>query len=89
MDPSLDDTSSSCKMKRCMQVALLCVQEKWEDRPSMLEVSAMLRNEIEHMHDPKTPAFSIYRSSDDRERCSLDVDVCSVNMMTITQDVPR
>ncbi|KAL0295638.1 UNVERIFIED_CONTAM: putative cysteine-rich receptor-like protein kinase [Sesamum calycinum] len=47
MDPSLDDTSSTCKMKTCMQVALLCVQERWEDRPSMLEVSSMLKNETD------------------------------------------
>ncbi|KAI6668333.1 hypothetical protein NL676_016186 [Syzygium grande] len=45
IDPSLDDSSSSCKLMRCMQVALLCVEENLEDRPSMLEVSSMLKNE--------------------------------------------
>ncbi|CAN1256420.1 Cysteine-rich receptor-like protein kinase 19 [Linum perenne] len=37
-DPSLDDSSSKCKLMTCLQVALLCVQEKPEDRPTMLQV---------------------------------------------------
>ncbi|XP_021809031.1 serine/threonine-protein kinase BRI1-like 1, partial [Prunus avium] len=35
MDPSLDDTHSLCKLMRCLQIALLCVQENANDRPSM------------------------------------------------------
>ncbi|KAI3446790.1 hypothetical protein Pfo_003455 [Paulownia fortunei] len=89
MDPLLDDTSSTCKMKRCMQVALLCVQERWEDRPSMLEVSSMLRNEIESVPTPNMPAFSTNRSPDGQKDCSSEVEVCSTNMLTITQQIPR
>ncbi|XP_021741439.1 ephrin type-B receptor 3-like [Chenopodium quinoa] len=58
VDPSLDDSNSKYKLMRCMQVALLCVQEKQEDRPSMLEISAILNNKIEHIMNPKRPAFS-------------------------------
>ncbi|KAK4431834.1 Receptor-like serine/threonine-protein kinase SD1-7 [Sesamum alatum] len=88
MDPSLDDTSSTCKMKRCLQVALLCVQERWEDRPSMLEVSSMLKNETDSIPVPTMPAFSTCRSPDSRNICS-SVEVCSANMLTITQEIPR
>ncbi|PON78889.1 Tyrosine-protein kinase [Trema orientale] len=35
MDPSLEDTLSPCKLIKCMQIALLCVQEN-----SMLETIA-------------------------------------------------
>ncbi|KAK9185763.1 hypothetical protein WN943_026122 [Citrus x changshan-huyou] len=45
MDPSLDDTHSSWKLLTCLQIALLCVQENPNDRPSMLEVYSMLENE--------------------------------------------
>ncbi|KAF7153358.1 hypothetical protein RHSIM_Rhsim01G0042200 [Rhododendron simsii] len=64
MDPSLDDTYSSCKLMRCMEIALLCVQENPADRPSMLELSSMLKNEIAAMNTPKRPAFSTRRDED-------------------------
>ncbi|XP_031287982.1 putative cysteine-rich receptor-like protein kinase 20 [Pistacia vera] len=56
MDPSLDDTDSSCKLKRCLQIALLCVQKNPDDRPSMLEVFSMLKNETIDMMIPNKPA---------------------------------
>ncbi|PIN20583.1 Serine/threonine protein kinase [Handroanthus impetiginosus] len=88
MDPMLDDSSSTCKMKRCMQVALLCVQERWEDRPSMLEVSSMLKNETENLPAPNMPAFSTCKRSDGEKICDL-MEVCSASMLTITQEMPR
>ncbi|GAY68774.1 hypothetical protein WN943_026128 [Citrus x changshan-huyou] len=45
MDPSLDDAHSSWKLLTCLQIALLCVQENPNGRPSMLEVYSMLKNE--------------------------------------------
>lgn len=59
LDPSLDDTTSPCKIMRCMQVALLCVQENSADRPSMLEVDSLLKNEAAAIVTPKTPGFSV------------------------------
>ncbi|XP_028783595.1 putative cysteine-rich receptor-like protein kinase 20, partial [Neltuma alba] len=58
VDPSLEDSSSSCKLLQCLHVALLCVQENPVERPSMLEVSSMLKNETEAIPLPKKPAFS-------------------------------
>ncbi|XP_040998253.1 G-type lectin S-receptor-like serine/threonine-protein kinase CES101 [Juglans microcarpa x Juglans regia] len=43
IDPSLDDIVSSCKLIRCLQIGLLCVQENATDRPSILEVFSMLK----------------------------------------------
>ncbi|KAK6236903.1 hypothetical protein SCA6_012240 [Theobroma cacao] len=60
-DASLDDSSSTCKLMRCMQVALLCVQESPADRPSMVEVFASLKNETVAISIPKQPAFSVIR----------------------------
>ncbi|KAL9377024.1 hypothetical protein Peur_031144 [Populus x canadensis] len=65
MDPSLDDTLSSCKSIKCLQIALLCVQENPIDTPSMLEVSSMLKNETTIVTIPKRPAFSVKTDEDD------------------------
>ncbi|XP_031266315.1 uncharacterized protein LOC116124717 [Pistacia vera] len=66
MDPSLDDTDSSCKLLKCLQIALLCVQENPNDRPSMLGVFSMLKHEISEIMSPKKPAFS-KQADEDRE----------------------
>ncbi|KAH9660222.1 Receptor-like serine/threonine-protein kinase [Citrus sinensis] len=58
VDSFLDDRNSPCKLMRCLEIALLCVQENPNDRPSMLEVSSMLKNETTDINTPKKPAFS-------------------------------
>ena len=88
MDPSLDDTLSSCKLTKCIQIALLCVQENANDRPSMLEVSSMLKNENAAMAIPKKPAFSI--RNEDQQRSNAQPDTSSsVNDTTISELVGR
>jgi len=91
IDPSLDDSSSSCKLLRCIQVALLCVQEKAGDRPSMLEVSSMLKNEFSAVNFPKKPAFSIKKDEDEDkdDKCLLQEAVHSVNDASISELFPR
>ncbi|KAJ6673360.1 RECEPTOR-LIKE SERINE/THREONINE-PROTEIN KINASE SD1-8 [Salix viminalis] len=90
MDPSLDDTFSSCKLIKCLQIALLCVQENPADRPSMLEVSSMLRNETAIVTIPQRPAFSVKTDEDDKNRRDrLHLEICSVDDATITQAVGR
>lgn len=88
-DPILDDASSSCKLIKCLQVALLCVQEKWEDRPSMLEVYSMLKNETEALPTPKMPAFSIteYQLKENKSRSSEEF--CSSTAVTVSELLPR
>ena len=93
MDPSLDDSSSSCKLMACMQVALLCIQENPDHRPTMLEVSSMLKSETAAMPAPLRPAFSI-KSNEDKlsvndATTSSQQDILSVNDATISDLVPR
>ncbi|XP_021672336.2 probable LRR receptor-like serine/threonine-protein kinase At5g37450 isoform X2 [Hevea brasiliensis] len=83
MDETLDDSFSPCKLLRCLQVALLCVQESPTDRPSILEVYSMLKNENVAIAYPKTPAFSV-KSAEDKEK-----SVCSINNVSISQMVAR
>ncbi|KAG5564152.1 hypothetical protein RHGRI_000368 [Rhododendron griersonianum] len=89
MDPLMDDTNSACKLVRCMQVALLCVQEKWEDRPSMLEVYSMLKNEIEDVPTPKMHAFAARKDMDVENYQKSTEETCSVNYATMSWDMPR
>ncbi|KAI8570451.1 hypothetical protein RHMOL_Rhmol01G0035000 [Rhododendron molle] len=89
MDSLMDDTSSGCKLLRCMQVALLCVQEKWEDRQTMLEVYSMLKNEIEDVSAPKRPAFSTKTDMDEENHHKSREEICSANFATISQVMPR
>ncbi|KAL5547628.1 hypothetical protein UlMin_002859 [Ulmus minor] len=81
MDPALDDTLSKCKLLKCLQIALLCVEENANDRPSMLEVSSMLKNENSLAKIPKKPAFSL--------RSKASSGTCSVNEITISEEVAR
>ncbi|KAF3948579.1 hypothetical protein CMV_025440 [Castanea mollissima] len=89
MDPTLDDTTSSCKLIRCMQIALLCVQENTIDRPSMLEVSSMLKNETTFVTIPKRPVFSMKRDEGDKENTRLQLEFCFVDDSTISRVIVR
>ena len=48
---------NSAEIRRCMNIALLCVQENAADRPTMLNVVAMLSSKTKVMAEPKHPAY--------------------------------
>ncbi|CAL5198750.1 unnamed protein product [Lathyrus oleraceus] len=75
LDPSLDDSTCHCKIMRCMQVGLLCVQENSADRPSMLEVDSLLKNEGTPVGTPNMPAFSMKKHEDDKGDTMNDVTI--------------
>ncbi|KAB1211848.1 hypothetical protein CJ030_MR5G010023 [Morella rubra] len=85
MDPSLDDTLYSFKLIRCLQIALLCIQEDANDRPSMLEISSMLKNESAALFVPKQPAFSTRRDEDEENIFPLRLEIYSLNEATISE----
>ncbi|KAK3226169.1 hypothetical protein Dsin_006031 [Dipteronia sinensis] len=85
MDPSLDDTYSSCTLIRCLHIALLCVQKIPVERPSMLEVSWMLRNEATDLMIPNMPGFSKQTDEDVQyESTTSNLEIGSVNDTTIS-----
>ncbi|XP_061375740.1 L-type lectin-domain containing receptor kinase IX.2-like isoform X2 [Gastrolobium bilobum] len=88
VDLALDDTSSPCKLMRCMQIALLCVQEHANDRPSILEVYSMLRNDNNTLAIPKKPAFAKVRGEEEVNECQ-PLQIISINDATVTQMVGR
>ncbi|KAJ9697296.1 hypothetical protein PVL29_009197 [Vitis rotundifolia] len=60
VDPMLEDSYSTTQMLRCIHIALLCVQESAEDRPTMSAVISMLTNETVPLPNPNLPAFSTH-----------------------------
>ncbi|PKU78131.1 Receptor-like serine/threonine-protein kinase SD1-8 [Dendrobium catenatum] len=57
VDPSLDNKFQDNEIARCIYVALLCVQERPEDRPFMSDIVTMLANESLYFNSIKQPAF--------------------------------
>ncbi|KAJ9690221.1 hypothetical protein PVL29_012730 [Vitis rotundifolia] len=57
VDVLLEDSFSADEMVRCIQVALLCVQLRPEDRPIMSSVVFMLSNQSAVAAQPKEPGF--------------------------------
>ncbi|KAG0521228.1 hypothetical protein BDA96_08G143300 [Sorghum bicolor] len=83
IDASLDTIGHSEEMMRCMNIALLCVQEKAADRPTMSDVIAMLGNKSIIMVKPKHPAY-FNLSSVGNEEASTAIQPSSINDVTIS-----
>lgn len=90
MDPILQIDVSLPMLMRYINVALLCVQENAEDRPTMLDVISMINNELVNLPSPKEPAFikrkNVQNSSHSNGGTS---ESCSVNDVTVSLIYPR
>ncbi|CAI0431203.1 unnamed protein product [Linum tenue] len=88
VDPSLEDEKEKRfeDILRCIQTALLCVQEKADDRPDMLAVLLMLNGE-RTLPSPKQPAF-IFREHPLMSK-QEEEEQCSINQVTITMCLSR
>ncbi|KAK6230450.1 hypothetical protein QUC31_001968 [Theobroma cacao] len=84
MDPILQDSSSANSLIRYVNIALLCVQERAVDRPTMSDVVLMLSNELTFLSTPKQPAFSSVRSMVDNNSPITKPEICSVNEVTVS-----
>ncbi|CAL4991391.1 unnamed protein product [Urochloa decumbens] len=74
------DQGHALQLRRCINIALLCVQENAVDRPTMSEVVAMLCSESMALPEPKHPAYFHVRvgtkeSSAVVETSSVDVTI--------------
>ncbi|XVE50436.1 hypothetical protein DITRI_Ditri01bG0162300 [Diplodiscus trichospermus] len=86
MDSVMQDNSSANAAIRYINIALLCVQERAADRPTMSDVVLMLSNELTSIPSPAQPAFSNVRSLVDpiRHPSQSKPDICSENGLTIS-----
>uniref|UniRef100_A0A0D9XV68 Protein kinase domain-containing protein n=1 Tax=Leersia perrieri TaxID=77586 RepID=A0A0D9XV68_9ORYZ len=57
IDSSLHDETHATEIKRWVQIALLCVQQSSEERPSMWDVLLMLSCDSLILPDPQLPAY--------------------------------
>lgn len=84
MDPSLTETCSSIgEFVRCVQVAILCLQETAADRPTMADVVSMLGGDTVTPPHPKQPAFTIFRRADENNM-SENPEAYTVNDVSIS-----
>ena len=61
MDETLREICNTNEFLRCVNAALLCVQDDPADRPTMSNVVVMLSSAAANLPVPKKPAFSIRR----------------------------
>jgi len=69
------------EIKRCIKIALLCVQENAADRPTMSDIVTMLSSELVALPEPKQPAFFNVRAKHGELSTTIH---SSVNDLTIT-----
>ncbi|PRQ19308.1 putative protein kinase RLK-Pelle-DLSV family [Rosa chinensis] len=89
MDPMLKDSCNPNEFLRCIRIGLLCVQEDANNRPTMSSVVLMLKSESISLSKPERPAFFTGRSINDHCHTLGDLPSCSVNALTISDDIPR
>ena len=70
IDPLIADQIVQKSVLRCIQIALLCVQELAKDRPSISNVISMLDSDTELLPQPKKPPFSEWEASSENPQSS-------------------
>ncbi|KAJ4871061.1 Receptor-like serine/threonine-protein kinase SD1-8 [Raphanus sativus] len=69
---------------RCMQIGLVCVQERVEDRPMMSSLILMLGSEAALIPQPKHPGYCVSGSSYSSWSKRPDDEFCTVNQITMS-----
>ncbi|CAL5344762.1 unnamed protein product [Camellia sinensis] len=75
------ETSATLMLEvlKCIQIGLLCVQQRPEDRPTMSYLLSMLDNESAMLPRPRQPGYFMKESSDEIELASIVGIQCSTN----------
>ncbi|KAK4491991.1 hypothetical protein RD792_002776 [Penstemon davidsonii] len=90
VDERLNDSFVESQVKRCIQVALLCVQKFAENRPVMSSVIFMLGTDGAILPEPMEPGFFVERSSSgNRGRRMPTSQDSEKTIITITDMEPR
>jgi len=85
VEASISKEMHEAQARRYINIALMCVQENADDRPTMSDVVAALNSESVVLPEPKHPAYFNLRVSKAMESATV-VESCSLNDVTITQD---
>lgn len=89
MDPALGSPSSVSTLLRYINIGLICVQGKPEDRPSMSSIISMLSNDLIPLPIPKEPAFTTNHTVMKSNASSSSGGNFSVNGLTVSRIEPR
>ncbi|KAK6264844.1 hypothetical protein SCA6_020278 [Theobroma cacao] len=84
IDPFMEKPVSTLEVLRCIQVGLLCVQQRPEDRPTMSSVLLMLDSENPSLPQPKQPGFYTERFFTETDTSSTGKMPCNSNEITIS-----
>ncbi|XP_057537115.1 receptor-like serine/threonine-protein kinase SD1-8 [Amaranthus tricolor] len=85
LDKSIGELYSIHEVLRCLQVGLLCVQERADDRPTMASVVLMLSSESACLPQPKLPGFCMGWNPNETDSSSSKQDESfTVNQVTVT-----
>ncbi|KAJ7948957.1 putative Receptor protein kinase, partial [Quillaja saponaria] len=88
IDPRLRSSCINHQMFRCIHVALLCVEESADDRPTMSDIISMLTNESATLPLPTRPAFYTRRKVTE-EQISRKSEDDSINGLSISDIYAR
>lgn len=83
IDPSMKQVCA-LEVLRCVQMGLLCVQQRSEDRPTMSSVLLMLDSENPSLPQPKRPGFYTERSLTETDTSSTGKITYNSNEVTIS-----
>ncbi|XP_072951880.1 G-type lectin S-receptor-like serine/threonine-protein kinase SD1-13 [Typha angustifolia] len=86
---SLGDEYDKDEILKCINIALMCVQENAMDRPTMSNVIAMLSGESTNLPNPKQPAFLKLMTTNEEEEPLELRSIYSINNVTITTPYGR
>ncbi|CAN7119100.1 unnamed protein product [Brassica rapa subsp. narinosa] len=92
VDPSFQENCQENETRRCIHIALLCVQEEVEDRPTMSEIVQMLTTSSIALPIPQPPGFFLRMKHEEVREAGPAVDssaLCSVDDASITRLTPR
>ncbi|CAA7060168.1 unnamed protein product [Microthlaspi erraticum] len=92
VDPSFQENYQVNDITRCIHIALLCVQEEAEDRPTMSEIVQMLTSSSIALAVPQPPGFFFRKKHEELREAGPSMDSfapCSVDHDSITNLSPR
>lgn len=79
VDPTIRNSCSLDEASRCINVGLLCVQDRAPERPTMASVVMMLETGIIDQPIPKEPTFAFDTTLKDTKSHSSDTGASSKN----------
>ncbi|KAG7541786.1 Serine-threonine/tyrosine-protein kinase catalytic domain [Arabidopsis thaliana x Arabidopsis arenosa] len=92
VDPSFGDNYQTHDITRCIHIALLCVQEDADDRPTMSAIVQMLTTSSIALATPKQPGFFFRGRYEQVGEVGSSMDrlaLCSIDDASITSVAPR